>query len=422
MRRSFLFHMASLQEDTESQDEISSPVLATKYSLKEGHEITFVTEPPKEIQLECSICLQILSDPCMLDCKCGYSFCRECIESLRIRGNRCPLCVMTFSITLSNIRLDKALNELEIHCCNDNLGCKWTGELGSLSKHLNTQASSNRLEGCEYVIIQCSLCEFRSVRKEMANHEGQQCAERQYTCEYCNEYTSTFKDVYTNHWPVCGLFKQACERGGNYLKSDLDSTPSTVASQRLQYPSIFAHNMTEKTKAQYFDGDPIGYIVPTPALAQPETNERIQINGQRTWLTMNNFSSLIDSEEVRYSTSFYTHIQGYNMCLAIQHNRDKSGYLSVSTHILKGKYDIELKWPLQGEVTIKLVGQDSERSHSRVVEYTGEVEEECAGRVLGKGERSKGLGKMKFISYRNLYPNFIREDSLWFDVQCKLYV
>ncbi len=417
--------MASLQEDTESQDKISSPVLlATKYSLKlkEEYEITFATQPPKEIQLECSICLQILSDPCILNCKCGYSFCRECIEPIRIGGNRCPLCNMNFSITLPNIRLDKTLNELEINCCNDNLGCKWTGELGSLSKHLNTQAS-NRLEGCEYVTIKCSLCPFQCVRKEMANHEGQQCAERQYTCEYCTEYTYIFKDVYTNHWPVCGIFKQACERGGNYSESGLDSAPLTFASQCLQDPSILAHNMTEskyKTRTQCSaNGEPIDYIVPMPALAQPETNERKQINGQRTWMTISNFSNLKDPEDVSYSNSFYTHTLGYNMCLAIQH---KSGYLSVSTHILKGEHDEELTWPLQGEVTIKLVGQDSERSHSRVVEYTREVEEECAGRVMGKDERSKELGKRNFIPYRSLHPNFIKEDSLWFDVQCKLYV
>ena len=40
-----------------------------------GFECQFVEEPPRSLQSECPICLQILRDPYQTTC-CGYAFCK----------------------------------------------------------------------------------------------------------------------------------------------------------------------------------------------------------------------------------------------------------------------------------------------------------------------------------------------------------
>lgn len=420
--------MAS-QESTESQDQDRLP---KKYSLKEGYDILFIQQPPEEIQLECSVCLQVLSDPCILDCKCGYSFCRECIEPIKNKGSRCPLCTMKFSIILPNIRLDKAKEQLRTNCPNDTLGCTWTGELGRLRQHLNTPVQAkNRHEGCEYATIQCLLCSFECKRRELANHESQQCPERQYTCEFCQEYTSTFREVYTTHWPKCTQFNKFCENGASTSPStsqykgltmegsELHTILHISGSQPLKYLGSSERALHEhKHKAQCHANDRPCTMLPK-LLPTTSKNARKAISGERKQLTMNNFSKL-NPDNIWYSWPFYSHDElGYNLCLSVQRN---SLYLSVSTHILRGEHDTKLQWPFEGEVSIKLVGRDPERSHCRVIEYTNLVAIECTGRIKGQQERSKGLGKQNFIACRNLVPNFLQNDSLWFDIQCAFYM
>ena len=108
-----------------------------KYQLQEGHEFSFVKQPPKEIQLECSICLQFLSDPCHSDCECGNSFCRACIETVEEMNNPCPLCNERFGIIIPSKQLKRTLNSLQIYCTHKDEGCEWIDELGRLSDHFN---------------------------------------------------------------------------------------------------------------------------------------------------------------------------------------------------------------------------------------------------------------------------------------------
>ncbi len=424
--------MASSQENPE---ENKKP--PRKYSLKDRDDILFAQQPPKEIQLECSICLQVLTDPCILDCKCGYSFCRECIEPIKNREKPCPLCAMKFSIILPNIRLDKAIRELKTNCPNETLGCLWIGELSQLSTHLNTPAQTkNRHKGCKYAIINCFLCSFECKRHKLANHESQQCPERQYTCEYCQEFTSIFKKVYTEHWPKCSEFKKCCENGASV--SELASRYTVLTTEGSQLDTVTTLNNTggdqplkylESTEMELFKPkllivcktqdqaichyDQTNIVLPD---SSPQT-VRKEIIGEHQQLAMNNFSQL-NPHKTWYSPSFYSHDLGYNLCLSISNN---SPYLSVSTHILRGEQDAELPWPLEGKVSIKLVGY-KERSHCRVIEYTSSVEDKCTRRVKGQEERSKGLGIPNFVAHKSLVPNFLKDDSLWFDLQCTFYV
>ena len=188
-----------------------------------GYECEFVEPPPKQLQNECPICLQILREPYIVDC-CGYSFCAACIERVGKDGKPCPHCNQPGYTTLVNKGLKRALNEFRVYCPHRLSGCEWEGELGKLDEHLNSDPLPERqLEGCPFAVIECLHCKEGIRRDKIAGHQLERCPQRPYTCEYCTEYKSTFEDVAHSHWPECKCFLLPCPN---------ECTPSGSGLQR----------------------------------------------------------------------------------------------------------------------------------------------------------------------------------------------
>ncbi len=196
----------NISRDSWSKMEPHKPV-----NHQDGFEISFVKQPPQEIQLECPICLQLLNNPCLLDCECGNCFCKECIESIKKSGNPCPLCNQQFSIVFPNKKLKRTLNGLHIHCPHeDNDGCAWTDEIGKLAEHFNrSPKKETRLDGCRFVYVLCTFCNFSFLRKEIREHEASLCPKRPFTCQYCG-HSSVLNDIMEKHWPRCLKFPLPC--------------------------------------------------------------------------------------------------------------------------------------------------------------------------------------------------------------------
>ena len=184
---------------------MASLVSEKKYhQLQGGYECIFVSDPPKILQTECSICLCVLREPYLVDCECGNSFCKTCIEPIKSDQRPCPLCNIQFTTAMPNRRLSqRTLNELQVYCCHKEGGCEWVGELGSLPQHLNLLNSGNRFSGCQLAKLACEFCGDAIQRKDLEEHEGDKCMVRPYSCEHCEKYESTFEDVMANHWPTC---------------------------------------------------------------------------------------------------------------------------------------------------------------------------------------------------------------------------
>ena len=67
-----------------------------------------------------------------------------------------------------------------------------------------------------------------------------------------------------------------------------------------------------------------------------------------------------------YSGSFYTHNNGYKMCLNVCVGGDGNGegtHLSVYLYLTKGPHDDNLKWLLKVKFIIKLLNQVSDNLH-----------------------------------------------------------
>ena len=192
-------------------------------SMFEGYECKFVQPPPKQFQIECPICLEILREPHIVSC-CGYNFCKRCIG--RIEGKSCPICKETGYAIMENQSWKRALYDFHVRCPHRHVGCDWTGELRNLLPHLNDNRQTPDLKGCPYTEITCPLCMAKVCRELFEDHQEEQCPQREYTCEYCKEYRATFEDVACQHWELCELFilpcPNNCEMSGNGTKKFIE--------------------------------------------------------------------------------------------------------------------------------------------------------------------------------------------------------
>ncbi len=196
-------------------------------SVETGFECEFLRAPPGELQTTCPLCFKIMRDPHMVMC-CCESYCKECIEAVKA----CPTCKQEGFVHFEDKRTKPALYALKVRCSHSKEGCEWTGELGQLDKHLNTDPQpETRLEvrqpqeGCQFVSTKCLFCKKEISRKDIEKHQTKICLNRPFDCLYCNDYKSTFGNVMNNHWAVCGSFPLSCpnECNSTLQRQNVDS-------------------------------------------------------------------------------------------------------------------------------------------------------------------------------------------------------
>ena len=131
---------------------------------------------------------------------------------------------------------------------------------------------------------------------------------------------------------------------------------------------------------------------------------------------MPNFQDHKRNNDHWVSQPFYTHSQGYKMCLRVTANGQGSGkgtHITVAVYLMKGEFDYQLEWPFRGDITIQLLHQQEDGGHYARTIYQA------------KGEKSKasmgekyicGWGISKFHSYSELFPRYLQNDNLRFHV------
>lgn len=106
------------------------------------------------------------------------------------------------------------------------------------------------------------------------------------------------------------------------------------------------------------------------------TSRKTREFGELVW-HIDNFSdrrrqALNGIEKRIFSDPFYSHKNGYKMCVAVWPvgNVVDNDYLSVYFHIMRGPSDRELLWPFRNTITIALVNQQTGLDHcSETFEY-----------------------------------------------------
>ena len=319
----------------------------------------FVEPPPKQLQSECPICLEILCEPHLISC-CGHSFCAACIECVKKDGKPCPFCNEPTFTTMANKGLKRMLDEIRIYCPHRLGGCKWVGKLGKRHEHLDSDPQLQCC--CPCVVVRCELhhvgCEVILPRKDMADH---------------------MKNHSIVH--ISLLSKRLLEREEQMIKQSQELTKVARELQELR----------SNVEMQQ--------VIPVT----------IKVTG---------FEALKKKGSASCSRPFYTvRPDGYKMCLKVYANGCGAGrgtHVSVYTCLVHGEFDSRLKWPFRGTVTIQLVNQlEDKEHHTETICYTDG----------SHGERTySGWGSTKFISHAELdlskanNRQYLKDDCLSFHI------
>ena len=409
-----------------------------------GYDCEFVEKPPKIVQSECPVCLQILREPYQADC-CGYAFCRVCIEQVKASNKPCPCCKAETFDKFEDKRLKRMLYEFKVYCTNKQHGCQWQGELRQLDNHLNCDPPQEKqLEGCRFTRVKCLYCSELVQRSSIQIHQSEQCSRRPFSCEYCKDFESTYEDVTTNHWPVCGYYPVQCtnrcettiER--QLLKSHISNDcPLTaidcdfshvgckvklprkdmvfhVTQYVIKHVSLHAQayklmvnqldQLTEENKQLKQQVDKLTQDLKLQQICTPICPATF---------TMTDFEEHKTNDRKWVSPSFYTHPKGYKMRVGIVANGSKryeGTHTSVGIILMKGEFDDELKWPFQGSITIRLLSQENEDYYVAQIPFTNTAGN-TAGRVLTEDSKI-GRACLNFVSLTELRSKYLKNDCL----------
>ncbi|XP_064384962.1 TNF receptor-associated factor 4-like [Halichondria panicea] len=438
-----------------------------------GFDCMFLEPPPEHLlQSECPVCLQIIREPHQVTC-CGNSFCYSCIQRVKEDNKPCPTCNKEGLTDFPDKRLKRSLYALKVRCSHQKDGCEWTGELGQLDEHLNTDPlPEKQLNGCSFVEIDCLYkCGDELQRRHIQNHQTNCCPKRPFDCEYCHDYESTVDDVTNNHWPVCGSFPVPCPNqcGSNFqrqnknshvadecplttincdfhhvgcavklprqdmpehLRENLLTHISLLASSHAKQQDVLAEQKAMNIKQQAQINEQQDDLAEQKALNIKQYEEIRALRMQLNTVTMVSTPVLAltnyryhQTNNVRwYSRPVYTHHQGYKICLGIDAIRGPYMYarsiglntIKVYVFFMRGEFDDSLTWPFQGEISIQLLNQvNSEQNVKFEMNYNRSTMIKMCSRVT-KEERATD-GQVQEEKYL-METKYLQNDTLLFQI------
>ena len=373
----------------------------------EGYGCEFIEKPPKAVQSECPICLLVLREPYQATC-CGKSFCKECIERVKTNNQPCPTCneIKRFNV-FHNLGLQQLLYDIQVCCTYSSKGCEWRGELRELDKHLNSEPPTDKsLEGCQFALIKCPLdckgCEKGIPRDGIESHVKDNLANLVVKQGYRVE--SFEQEIRSKLWEID-------QRLGKRV-AELENKVGEVLEKNKQLEEEIKLLKTNQLPGPSTGQSGLAAFLGTGQSSLHDTSLTGSFKPIGAEFTMPDFKTYKSENDVWYSSHFYTHPNGYKMCLGVVANGagiSKGTHVSVFMHILRGEFDDRLKWPLNGSFVIQILDQvkDTAEHITRMVNCTGNL----AGRVT-KGLRSSPLGVHNFVSHADLRAEYLNNNSL----------
>ena len=196
-----------------------------------GYNFNFIKAVPD--RLCCSICTKVLHDPHLTGC-CGQYFCESCLEHrFKKQKTACPHCRHKDFNHILDKALKREIDDLEIQCTKQGLGCQWVGELSTLQTHLDSD------KGCGYVAVQCSnKCRAKMKHKELKAHLERQCPLRKIQCQYC-DYEGTYQTITSKHYGECPHYPLPCPNKcgtTGIQRADMDNHRSRCELEPVECP------------------------------------------------------------------------------------------------------------------------------------------------------------------------------------------
>lgn len=156
-------------------------------------------------------------------------------------------------------------------------------------------------------------------------------------------------------------------------------------------------------------------------IMQLQATQESQNYGEFVW-TIDNLSDKIGiaRKEINreiYSDSFYSHRNGYKMCMRVDPsgiNVGKGSHLAIYFCMLQGPFDDILQWPMRHSVTFALIDQQSGLVHKSRTARFEDVPDNFAWNKP-TADKKIGFGYHKFISMDELLNNerLCRNDQIF---------
>ena len=347
--------------------------------------LELLSEPPPDCL--CPICTYPLTEPYLTDC--GHHFCYTCRGRLLASGKSgCPECREQDALTDArlNKHLQRQVNSLKVRCQHHEVGCQWVGELRYLQEHLDPV-----IRKCGFIPLVCSLgCGERVLSSAMKNHLLSDCSKRPCVCEYCGYY-NTLDIVTEQHYPVCEQFPVECPNACSVenlkrleLASHLEEQcplqviqcPFTSAGCTVQLPRREMEEHEDKAIRQHLRMMmsllQLKESHPSPAVSVNDSHSQYLYSLPPVKFLITDFLQKKKSNAKWVSPPFYSHPQGYKLCLVVYPNgvhRGKDTHVSIFVDILTGKHDSHLFWPLDTDVLIELCNWRDYRGHERTLSF-----------------------------------------------------
>ena len=284
----------------------------------------------------------------------------------------------------------------------------------TLQKHLVT---------CELEVVPCpKKCKtylgdgLNLMRKEVADHLRDSCANRDHKCEYCGEEGS-YSTITQSHDSICAMKMVPCpvaqckmtvqrqfldlhvnmecpftvisckyKESGCEVKLKRQDMPSHEEnsnfhlSMALQTLSVLQKRMsTLENSVQSIVGSELQSIFESIAnlksdlqtssksIAQVEDRCRTLKIDEPFVFKLTDYQTKRESNKPFSSLPFYAFPKGYRMSIKVYANGCGQGegtHLSVFATILEGMYDAELDWPVCGNITFTLLNQAADTGHA----------------------------------------------------------
>ena len=289
------------------------------------------------------------------------------------------------------------------------------------------------------------------------------CLKRKVTCTCCNDYESTFEDVTTNHTPICPSGVVQRKNVENHLNStcplevvncsfsyagceerlprkDMPAHINESLAVHMSLQAVSHQQQLEKleSRVQTLETRNLKLValnrkvvgqskVFENRIAKYQSFVRAHLRILPVTIVMNKFSEKKMIRREWDSEPFYTHSCGYKMNLQIHANGAGSGentHVSVYAVFRCGEFDNQLMWPFRGSIIVQLLNQkagvaEHTEHHGTLITFRyADVQNSC--RVTHDGCGS-GLGITTFISHKELFPKYLKDDSLSFRVFYRPY-
>ena len=167
-----------------------------------GYEYVFVDPVPDDFY--CKQCSLVARRLTITSC-CGESYCNGCINSTQQDNKPCPGCGQESFETLQQVKYQKKILSLRVHCSLKEKGCGWCGPLEHLDAHLDPDTGD-----CEFTDTPCPLkCQQKVSKKNLEHHLTKECVKRDYVCPYCS-FKASYEIVTDSHWSKCKYYPLVC--------------------------------------------------------------------------------------------------------------------------------------------------------------------------------------------------------------------